>query len=227
VLISTLTVALMLCGQSSLERGKVVDYGIIFTNLGKANLEDGSRTVIPRTLLVVTDAETTRAASTTGRGQKAFLVRRIYTTPPSDGIYDYDLFVVTPDRGGKAVLGTSTSQDPWDVPALRSIKGVRIFGSGPVVEITITFRISRGDGAGDISVIVPFIDATAPPSAKFMASLVGQTEKEAKEGAYIRGYTLTPNGGQMMDAKGNPDPSIIRVEVQGGRVKRAEANVTK
>ena len=76
----------------------------------------------------------------TGGWTAPVLAPRIYTTPPADGIYEYD-FTAIPPSGGMVpqVLTPIAASHTWpDYPAA-TLKGVRIYGIGAgTKEATLT-----------------------------------------------------------------------------------------
>jgi len=60
------------------------------------------------------------------------LVRRIYTTPPADGMWEYDLLGVKPTKVSAPALQRFRRRNNWDAYDT-SIKGIRVYGVGPGV----------------------------------------------------------------------------------------------
>ncbi|MBI3467766.1 MAG: hypothetical protein HY000_32560 [Planctomycetes bacterium] len=66
------------------------------------------------------------------------LVRRIYVTPPADGMWEYDLLGVRPTRVAGAALQQFKRRNNWD-DYDKSINGIRVYGVGRgVKEIRLT-----------------------------------------------------------------------------------------
>ncbi|MCS6866461.1 MAG: hypothetical protein RMJ56_04805 [Gemmataceae bacterium] len=73
----------------------------------------------------------------TGGWTGAKLTPRKTTTPPKDGIYEFDLTAIRPDGIVTQALSKVTAKYEWENPPA-DIKGVRIYGAGDGIK-TITF----------------------------------------------------------------------------------------
>ncbi len=64
------------------------------------------------------------------------LIRRIYVTPPADGIWEYDMLTCKPGGITNPVLSPVMAKDKWESPP-RSLKGIRVYGSQEHKEVPV------------------------------------------------------------------------------------------
>lgn len=91
-------------------------------------VEYAIQTSLPPNLLITAHGE----VPTTG-WSNVQLLRRVYVTPPSDGIWEYDLFALPPSGPAAQVITKVQASNTWK-DYDQSIKGVRIYGVGKGVK---------------------------------------------------------------------------------------------
>lgn len=64
------------------------------------------------------------------------LVRRVYVTPPADGIWEYDMFTCKPGGIVAQVITPVTAKAKWESPP-RGLKGIRVFGDKEHKEVSV------------------------------------------------------------------------------------------
>lgn len=64
---------------------------------------------------------------TTGWGPTQ-LLRRIYKSPPSDGVWEYDLLSTPPTGPAGNSISEVMASDTWEAYDSETVKGVRVYG---------------------------------------------------------------------------------------------------
>ncbi len=79
----------------------------------------------PPTLLVTATGQVNSAG-----WKNPQLSRRVYVTPPADGIWEYDLLALPPEGAAATVLSELQASNRWPGYDASVVKGVRVYGVG-------------------------------------------------------------------------------------------------
>ncbi|MGE0606822.1 MAG: hypothetical protein AB7O62_06820 [Pirellulales bacterium] len=65
---------------------------------------------------------------------EAQLVRRIYVSPPAEGIWEYDLLAKPPASPSPPTRAIVTVEESWKSLDTAKVKGIRVYGTGDDVQ---------------------------------------------------------------------------------------------
>lgn len=85
----------------------------------------------------------------TGGWTQGKLSRRIYVTPPADGIWEYDLYGTPPSQQVPQVVSEISASNRWESFPQGLVKGIRVYGEGSgIVELLFNSSNSKTQAFG-------------------------------------------------------------------------------